>query len=433
MNYISTNNKQNTVSARKATLEGLAPDGGLYMPQNIPTVPRGFIEALPNLSFHEIAHTIAMPFFAPEISSATMADIVEQAFNFPAPIVKLSENISILELFHGPTLAFKDFGARFMARIMSYFTKDEDKEVVVLVATSGDTGSAVAHGFLGVENIRVVLLYPSGKVTEVQEKQFTTLGGNITALELRGVFDDCQSLVKKAFLDTELRKRFVLASANSINIARLIPQSFYYFLASGQRLHTDLPLVFSVPSGNFGNLTAGLFAKHMGLPIKRFIAATNANRTVPDYLDGQPYAPRPSIPTISNAMDVGSPSNFARILNLYNNNRESIKADICAYSITDVDTLLTIEDVYNKTGYLLDPHGAVGYLGLSKYLKDNQAADGIVLETAHPAKFLDSIVRAGICDVQLPSTLSCYLNKEKKSIRMNNSYEEFKGFLIENM
>jgi threonine synthase len=429
MRYYSTNQQARVSSVRDAVLQGLAPDGGLFMPESLPKLPAGFLDTTESRSFNEIAYTISVPFLLPDVSPQQAQNVVESAFDFPIPLTALEEHAQVLELYHGPTLAFKDFGARFMARLMSYLTRHSDKKVTILVATSGDTGSAVAHGFYQVEGIEVVLLYPSGKVSEIQEKQFTTLGKNIRTLEVDGVFDDCQKLVKTAFLDPELQARLNLGSANSINIARLIPQSFYYVYAAMVR-RSSRKIVFSVPSGNFGNLTAGLFAKHMGLSNARFVAATNANRTVPDYLEGQEYRERPSVPTLSNAMDVGAPSNFARMLRLYQDNRETMAKDVWGTSVSDDDTLRTMQQVHQQYSYVLDPHGAVGWHGLARYQEEDPDCDGIVLETAHPAKFHEVNAQADIGDVEIPEALQSALEKEKQSIPMPNDFGSFKDYLL---
>ena len=413
---------------REAVLRGLAPDGGLYMPLHIPHLPADFFTRLPSLSLQEIGIEVAGAFFGDEVLAAELRGIVERAINFDAPLVTLDESTSVLELFHGPTLAFKDFGARFMAQLMSYFARDSKREITILVATSGDTGSAVASGFLGVPNIRVVILYPSGKVSPLQEKQLTTMGGNITALEVNGVFDDCQRLVKQAFVDPELSARLQLASANSINIARLIPQSFYYFYAVG-RLGGARPIAISVPSGNFGNLTAGLIAKRMGLQVTRFIAATNANDVFGQFLQTGRFEPRASKETISNAMDVGNPSNFARMRELYPA-LEDMRRDIVSFSFSDKETRAAIGRVFKKIGYILDPHGAVSYLGFQTYLADHPDSRGIVLETAHPAKFPEVVEAELGKKIETPARLAAYAKKEKVSTRIDADFDALKTFLM---
>ena len=431
MQFYSTNHKSPAVSLKKAVLEGLPPDNGLYMPETINTLSPAFIRDLPNLPFTEIACEVGKALLQDSLPASTLRQIIEASLTFDAPLVQLSENIFALELFHGPTLAFKDFAARFMAQLMSYYVKDSERELNILVATSGDTGSAVASGFFQAPGIRVFVLYPGGKVSRIQEQQLATLGHNITALEIDGTFDDCQRIVKSAFLDKELREKYFLTSANSINIARLIPQTFYYFRAFAQLQSLQQPVVVSVPSGNFGNLTAGLIAKRMGLPIAKFIAATNINNVVPNYLTSGKFAPRPSQKTYSNAMDVGNPSNFARMLALYGHDVEKMRADVYGVSFTDTQTVEAIKTVFKENGYILDPHGAVGYLGLQAYLKNfTTFATGIFLETAHPAKFQDVVENAINMKVTLPETLKHALEKPKQAIRLSNQFSDFKEFLI---
>ena len=401
------------------------------MPAEIPILSKGFIEKLKNLKIQEIALEVSRPYLSEDLSEEQIINIVENAINFSAPVINLDQTANILELFHGPTLAFKDFGARFMAHLMSALIHKSGKEITILVATSGDTGSAVAHGFLGVPGIQVIILYPSGKVSEIQEKQLTTMGQNVTALEVEGVFDDCQKLVKQAFLDSDLTGRKNLTSANSINIARLLPQSFYYFYGVGQLLNSKQKVVVAVPSGNFGNLTAGLIAKRMGLPVEQFIAATNANNIVPEYLESGEFSPRPSVATISNAMDVGNPSNFARIQNLYSGDLGKIRKDIWGKSISEEQTRETMREVFEQYGYCLDPHGAVGYKALELFRAEVGSDNiGLVLETAHPAKFRDSLDTEVNKAVKTPERLESFLSKEKQSIKMSNSFSEFKEFLI---
>ncbi len=428
MKFYSTNNKIHQVSLKEAVLRGLAPDTGLYMPEAIPVFPKTFFDELHTKSFQEIAFEVAHAFLKDDVPTAELKRIIEHTVSFDAPLIEIEKNIFALELFHGPTLAFKDFGARFMSQLLGYFAKEEKREIVILVATSGDTGSAVANGFLGVPGTKVIVLYPSGKVSDIQEKQFTTLGQNITALEVDGSFDDCQRLVKEAFLDEELKNKFFLTSANSINIARLIPQSFYHFYA-WSRLKDKSNVVFSVPSGNFGNLTAGLIAKRMGLPIKHFVASTNINDIVPEYLRTNQFKPRPSKSTISNAMDVGNPSNFSRMLDLYQNDSEKLKSDISGFAFTDEETQTAMRDVFAKKKYVLDPHGAVGYLGLKKYL-ENQNATGVFLETAHPAKFLEVVEDTLSVRVQVPEKLRDFVKRDKKSTLCKKELNDFKKHLL---
>ncbi|UII28034.1 threonine synthase [Fulvivirga maritima] len=426
MQYYSTNRQVAPVSFKEAVIKGLPDDNGLFMPESIPQLPKSFFEKLSTLKLDEIGLEVATPLAEGDIPKEDLATIISDTLNFDIPAVAVKDNIYALELFHGPTLAFKDVGARFLARCLSYFSKESDQKVTVIVATSGDTGSAVAHGFLGVENVDVVILYPKGKVSYLQEKQLTTLGQNITALEVDGNFDDCQKLVKTAFLDKELNQKMKLTSANSINIARLIPQSFYYFWAKAQLPEKDL--VFSVPSGNYGNLTAGLLAKKMGLDIKGFVASSNINDIVPNYLTSGKYEPMASKATISNAMDVGNPSNFYRLQELYDKNWDDITAEIKGFSFTDEETKKAMKEVFNETGYVMDPHGAVGYLGLKNYLLQDEQATGLFLETAHPAKFKDTVEEV-IGEVDIPERLAKYADKEKKSELMSSDYEEFKNYL----
>ena len=431
MYFYSTHNKNLKVNLRQAVTQGLASDNGLYMPERISPLPIAFFDSIEKKSFLEIAFTVADHLLGEDIPKEELRKMVEHTIQFDAPIVKIDDRIYALELFHGPTLAFKDFGARFMSQLLSYFARQQEREILILVATSGDTGSAVANGFLGVEGIKVIVLYPSGKVSEVQEKQFTTLGKNITALEVDGTFDDCQRLVKQAFLDEDLRKHLFLTSANSINIARLIPQSFYYFRAYAQIKHLSTPVVFAVPSGNFGNLTAGLMAKRMGLPIDHFIAATNINDVVPKYLETKIFSPRPSQQTISNAMDVGNPSNFVRMLDLYDNNFQKLSSDVSGFSFSDEETQLVIRNIFNQRGYIMDPHGAVGYLGLVKYLDDHKKGSGIFLETAHPGKFQEVVERTLNMQLQLPDTLKAFLEQPKVSIKISNEFQDLQHFILE--
>ncbi|MGB8319621.1 MAG: threonine synthase [Ignavibacteriaceae bacterium] len=432
MNYYSTNKKSKRVSFKEAVIKGIADDGGLFMPDFIPVFPGKFISEIKELSFHEISYKIASFFIEDEIPSSILNKIIERAINFDAPLFGLNENTNILELFHGPTLAFKDFGARFMAEILSYFSKESRQDINILVATSGDTGSAVSNGFFNMEGIKVYLLYPSKKVSHIQEMQLTTLDGNITALEVEGTFDDCQTLVKQAFLDSELTRNIFLSSANSINVARLLPQSFYYFNAYKQLKDKNKPLIFSVPSGNFGNLTGGLISKKMGLPVDKFISAVNANDVFPIYLNSGKFIPKPSVKTISNAMDVGNPSNFYRILDLYENNWNKINNEISSYSISDPLTKDAIKKIYNEYKYLIDPHGAVGFQALNKYVNENhiESFNGIILETAHPSKFIDIMEEIVKENIKIPDRLEKCLHKEKKSLNISNEYDDFKNYLL---
>lgn len=434
MKFYSTNNPAAHVTLKHAVIQGLAPDNGLYMPETIPVLPPSFFKDLPHLSFPEIALAVARNLVQNEVPEADLKRIVDHTLQFDAPVVKVEDDVYALELFHGPTLAFKDFGARFMSQLLGYFAQQQDREIVILVATSGDTGSAVANGFLGVEGTRVIVLYPSGKVSDIQEKQFTTLGRNVTALEVDGTFDDCQRLVKQAFLDDALRSQYFLTSANSINIARLIPQSFYYFLAYARLQGNGKPLVFSVPSGNFGNLTGGLLAKRMGLSIDTFIAATNANDVVPEYLHSKVFAPRPSQQTISNAMDVGNPSNFARMLDLYGNDFDTLSKDIKGYRFTDEETRAAMQQVYSRQGYTMDPHGAVAYAGLQQYKKETgRDITGVFLETAHPAKFKDVVDGILPKPVAIPEPLQAFLKQQKQSVRLAADFNSFKEYLVKKL
>ncbi len=429
MRLYSTKNKTDFVSLEEAVFKGLPDDNGLFMPEFIPQLPNSFFENLKEFSFQEIGFEICRQLFQGAIPENDLREIIRKSITFPAPLVRLDENTYILELFHGPSLAFKDFGARFMAQLMSYYNQGNDRELVILVATSGDTGGAVAAGFYKIPDIKVVILYPSGKVSQLQEKQLTTLGENVTAIEVDGTFDDCQALVKQAFLDKELTGKIRLSSANSINIARLIPQSFYYFEAYKQLPKDNKPVVFSIPSGNFGNLTAGLFAKKMGLPVHQFIAATNANDVIPCYLDKGQYIPRPSTPTLSNAMDVGNPSNFARILDLYCSTWNNIKRDIKGYSFTDEQTEVVMREIYTKHNYILDPHGAVGVLALAMYQVENPDTKGVILGTAHPSKFLPDVERILDRRIEVPERLAVLSKKKKYAVRMAANFASFKAWL----
>ncbi len=432
MRYYSTNSQAPTATLCKAVVKGLAEDKGLYMPERINPLPAEFYNNIHNMSFHEIACTVAGAFFGEDIPKDELDRIVCDTLSFDVPAVKVSDNIYSLELFHGPTLAFKDVGARFMARMLQYFLREDKREVNVLVATSGDTGSAVANGFLGVEGIRVYVLYPKGKVSPIQECQFTTLGQNITAIEVDGSFDDCQALVKSAFMDAELNERMKLTSANSINVARFLPQSFYYFYAYAQmkRLGLGDSLVVSVPSGNFGNICSALFGKRMGLPIKRFIAANNANDIFFKYLQTGEYCPKPSIQTIANAMDVGAPSNFARIYDLYGKSHEAICNDISGATYTDNRISDIMRQCYAETGYILDPHGACGYQSLKESLLPGET--GVFLETAHPAKFKQTVDSVLGIDLPIPEKLQSFMRGTKQSVEMQNAFSDLKKILLKN-
>ena len=429
MNYYSLNKKAPNTSFKDAVIKGLAPDKGLYFPESITPLPKSFFDTIDNLSHSEIAFTAIKQFVSPDIPEDVLKTIIEETLSFDFPIVKLNENISTLELFHGPTMAFKDVGARFMARCLGYFNTNNTNEVTVLVATSGDTGGAVANGFLGVKGVNVVILYPSGKVSDIQEKQLTTLGQNISALEVDGVFDDCQDMVKRAFLDEELTSKMQLTSANSINVARWLPQLFYFIYAYKQLHNKHKEIVFSVPSGNFGNICAGMMAQQLGLPIKHFIAANNENNVVTEFLATKHYNPKPSVQTISNAMDVGNPSNFIRIQEIYNNDFKALKNNLSSYSFTDDETRKALKEIYDDYGYIADPHGAVGYLGAKAYLKNNSNAHCVFLETAHPTKFLDVVEDVISKTVELPAQIEAVMDKKKKSIEISN-YDELKSFLL---
>ena len=433
MKYYSTNKQAPLASLSEAVIRGLAPDRGLYMPERINPLPQEFFDGIGEMTFQEIAFRVAEAFFGEDIPANDLRHIVYDTLAFDAPVVPVNGNIHSLELYHGPTLAFKDVGARFMARLLGYFNgQQEGKSLVnVLVATSGDTGSAVANGFLGVEGIHVYVLYPKGKVSAIQEVQFTTLGQNITALEVGGVFDDCQRLVKSAFMDAELNAHMRLTSANSINVARFLPQAFYYFYAYAQmkRQGKADELVICVPSGNFGNLCAGLFAHRMGLPIKRFIAANNRNDVFFQYLQSGAYNPRPSVQTIANAMDVGDPSNFARILDLYGHSHEAICSLISGATYTDEQIAETVADTYQRTGYLLDPHGACGYRALAEILQPGE--QGVFLETAHPAKFCGTVEAIVKSEVTIPEKLQAFMRGNKLSVAMTAQFDDFKAYLME--
>jgi threonine synthase len=431
MKYYSTNHNAPIASLKEAVTKGLAADKGLFMPESIKRLPNDFFANIEKMNLADMAYEVANAFFGEDVDAPTLKKIVSETLNFDIPLVKVTDDIYSLELFHGPTLAFKDVGARFMARLLGYFiSKDGQREVNVLVATSGDTGSAVANGFLGVPGIKVYVLYPKGKVSLTQEKQFTTLGRNITALEVDGTFDDCQALVKNAFMDKELNDHMTLTSANSINVARFLPQAFYYFYAYAQlkRAGKADNVVMCVPSGNFGNITAGLFAKRMGLPIKRFIAANNRNDIFLQYLNTGVYTPRPSVATIANAMDVGDPSNFARILALYNNKYEDIKAEISGVSYNDAQIRESMKQTYSENGYTLDPHGACGMRALRELLAEGET--GVFLETAHPAKFSDTVEGAIGASVTVPEKLKAFMAGKKQSVEMSKNFDDLKSYLM---
>ena len=429
MNYYSLNKKADDASFKEAVIKGLAPDRGLYFPESITPLPKEFFSEIDNYSNTDIAFKTIQQFVEPDIPDPVLRSIIEETLSFDFPVVQFSDHISTLELFHGPTMAFKDVGARFMARCLGYFNKDNTNEVTVLVATSGDTGGAVANGFLGVKGVNVVILYPSGKVSDIQEKQLTTLGQNITALEVNGTFDDCQDMVKTAFLDEELTSHMQLTSANSINVARWLPQMFYFMFAYKQ-LHKKFEnIVFSVPSGNFGNICAGIMAQRLGLPIKHFIASNNENNVVTQYLKTKLFQPKPSIQTISNAMDVGNPSNFIRIQEIYKNNFETLKDHVSSFSFSDMETKNAMKEIYENYKYVADPHGAVGYLGVKEYIKNNPEVHCVFLETAHPVKFLDVVEEVIQKDQALPPQIQSIINKEKVSFNID-AYEELKSFLL---
>ena len=441
MNYYSTNGNAPIADLRKAVVKGLAEDRGLYMPERINKLPKAFFDDMPQMTFQDIAYNVASAFFGEDVDLDSLKDLVYDTLQFDCPVVKVKENIYSLELFHGPTLAFKDVGARFMARLLQYFIRGERKEergerkeVNVLVATSGDTGSAVANGFLGVDGIHVYVLYPKGKVSPIQECQFTTLGRNITAVEVDGVFDDCQALVKSAFMDAELNEHMKLTSANSINVARFLPQAFYYFNAVARisKIRNEelgiRNLVMCVPSGNFGNICAALFGHEMGLPVKRFIAANNANDVFYNYLLTGKYEPKPSVQTLANAMDVGDPSNFARIYDLYGKSHERISSLISGATYSDEQIRQTMRQCYEETGYILDPHGACGYQALVDGLKPGEV--GIFCETAHPAKFKEKVDEILGIDVEIPDRLAAFMKGEKQSVPMTKEFSDFKAFLM---
>ncbi len=421
MKFYSTNNREHVADLKTAVLKGLAPDKGLYMPESIPVLPDSFWDWVPGKSMAEIGFEILKHFFCPDIPEDKFKAMVEDAFNFPVPVVKVSDNIESLELFHGPTLAFKDVGARFLARVMSYFADFGGKPINVLAATSGDTGSAVANGFLGVPNVFVHILYPSGLVSKLQELQFTTLGQNVSAYEVKGVFDDCQRMVKEAFMDKDVNAHKILTSANSINLARFLPQSVYYVHALAQIPKEKWKdLVICVPSGNFGDITAGLVAYKMGMPVKRFIAAVNANKVFPEFLKSGEYKPQPSLHTLANAMDVGDPSNFARVYELFGKDVNELRKVVSSYSYDDELIAMAIAEVSEKYGYICDPHGAVGYAALRDNLAEGET--GLFLETAHPAKFIDTVEKYAGKKVEIPARLAKFLNGKKQSVVIENDY-----------
>lgn len=430
MQFHSTGNPQLKASLEEAIFRSLPADNGLYMPDNIPVLPQEFFNSIHEKSFNEIAVEVTQALLGDELTREETQSIVDKAFDFIAPIHSLHEDLHVLELFHGPSLAFKDFGARFMASLMSHFLQKSNKNIHILVATSGDTGGAVAQGFYKVPGIKVTILYPSGSVSELQEKQLTTLGENVQAIEVEGSFDDCQYLVKKAFLDDELNALFNLSSANSINISRLIPQSFYYFFAYAQLARSKRPIVFSVPSGNFGNLSAGILAWKMGLPVAKFMAATNINNVVPRFIESGIYQPQASVATISNAMDVGNPSNFVRMSRLLGDDIETIREKVVGYFFDDDETRSAMREVYSDYGYIVCPHTAVAYLGLKKYRRENnEDVNGVLLSTAHPAKFVDLVEATLETEVEIPENLGKLVNREKQAVKMPASFENFKFWL----
>lgn len=429
MKYYSTNKSSPIVDFKEATIKGQAPDKGLYFPEAIPQIDKNIIADIESYSNEEIAFEVIKPYVGNTIDEKRLREIVNETINFPIPLVKVNDSISSLELFHGPTLAFKDVGARFMSRCLGHFVGAQNKKVTVLVATSGDTGGAVANGFYDVDGVEVVILYPSGKVSPVQEKQLTTLGKNIKALEVQGTFDDCQQMVKQAFADTDLTTQLFLTSANSINVARWLPQQFYYFLAYKQWADKNNPPVISVPSGNFGNICAGILAWASGLPVKHFIAACNANDVVTRYIDTENYTIKTAVPTLSNAMDVGNPSNFVRILEIFQQSYPQLKEHLSSYSISDTETVDTIKRVFEKDHYLLDPHGAVGYLALERYQQQYQSK-GIFLETAHPVKFPDAVESSTGKAIPIPASVKDIMDKEKQAVLIRPEYGELKHFLL---
>lgn len=430
MNFYSLNKQAPKVSFKDAVIKGIAPDRGLYFPERIEPLPASFFERIENLSNQEIAFNAIHQFVSNEIPNDTLKEILANVLDFDFPVVQLEENVATLELFHGPTMAFKDVGARFMANCLGYFSEGSTTDVTVLVATSGDTGGAVANGFLGVEGVKVVILYPSGKVSDIQERQLTTLGQNITALEVDGTFDDCQKMVKTAFLDEALLSKMQLTSANSINVARWLPQLFYFLFAYKQAKSQGKEIVFAIPSGNFGNICAGMVAQKLGMPVKQFVAATNINDTVPKFMTSGNYAPKPSTATISNAMDVGDPSNFIRIRHLFNDDLEKLRENLSSYSFSDSETKEAMKLIYKTSEYIADPHGAVGYLGLKKYQESHPDTYGIFLETAHPVKFLDVVEEVIPEKIGIPKQIQKVMGKEKISLKID-TYDGLKQFLLD--
>lgn len=430
MKYISTKNPNSLFDMRQAVLHGLAPDGGLFMPVKINQLSKTVLRDFKDSTFQQIAFQIARQFLD-SVPKMDLQDIIDRTITFDAPLVKLGEQLSVMELFHGPTLAFKDFGARFLSEMVNYYTKDSEKEILILVATSGDTGSAVAHGFYGHERIKVMLLYPGGKISKIQEQQLTILGKNIQAFEVEGTFDDCQKMVKNAFLDPEINKKYSMTSANSINIARLLPQSFYYFYAWAQSGSED-EIIFSVPCGNFGNLTAGILAWKMGLPVKKFIAAVNSNRVFTRFLETGNFKPQQAVRTLSNAMDVGLPSNFERILHIFGHNTDAIRDQIVSFSISDDQTRIGMKEVYRNFNYLIDPHGAVGYMAYKQYIKQTGPdCQSVILETAHPAKFIDVMDPSLFQHIKMPERLAKCLDKKKQAVRTSSDYHLFRKKMLE--
>ncbi len=429
MNYYSLNNSAPKVSFKEAVINGIAPDRGLYFPSEIITLPSSFFEEITTLSNHEIAFRAIHQFVKADLPEPVLKEILVQVLDFEFPVVPIDVNTGTLELFHGPTMAFKDVGARFMAQCLGYFSKNTSTEVTVLVATSGDTGGAVANGFLGVEGVQVVILYPEGMVSDIQERQLTTLGQNISALKVAGTFDDCQKMVKTAFVDAELLAAKKLTSANSINVARWLPQLFYFLFAFKQAKQKGKEMVFAVPSGNFGNICAGMVAQKLGMPVKHFIAATNVNDTVPQFMETGKYSPKPSTATISNAMDVGDPSNFIRIQHLYQNNLSLLQQMFSSYSFSDAETKTAMKEIYKDANYIADPHGAVGYLGLKKYQSTHPESYGIFLETAHPVKFLNIVEDTLGVSLEIPPQIQKVMDKEKYATSIT-TYQDLKAYLL---
>ena len=429
MKFYSLNKQAQEVTFKEAVIAGIAPDKGLYFPKKINALPTSFFKNIEGLSNTEIAFNAIHQFVHNDIPNEKLKEIIANVLDFDFPIVEIEDDVATLELFHGPTMAFKDVGARFMANCLGYFSEESSNEVTVLVATSGDTGGAVANGFLGVKGIKVVILYPSGKVSDIQERQLTTLGQNITALEVKGTFDDCQRMVKTAFLDTKITTKRKLTSANSINVARWLPQLFYFLFAYKQAKTQGKEIIFSIPSGNFGNVCAGMVAQKLGMPVKHFVAATNVNDTVPEFMKTNEYKPKPSIATISNAMDVGDPSNFIRIRHLYNDDFETLSKNLSSYTFTDTETKEAMKTIYSSSKYVTDPHGAVGYLGVKKYQENNPNTYGIFLETAHPVKFLPIVEDTLKISMSMPPQIKKVLHKEKSTLPIT-SYKDLKSYLL---